>query len=286
MDSAPLFGADATAAPAARAKVKFAAPLPADMDRDVLVEDVPIQGVPALAKYLSYCCFWVPGVSCNSCFVLRPREEAAILSLGKLVRMEQTEGCHVMHPCFGEVRKISTAVRTMSLPDMKVADSTGAPVSVSAILNYRVTNANRALLNVVSLANFVSTNAQAVLKQVVGSHSYYQLKSETEAVNREMISRLAPVLHGIGITVIKMKLNELNYAPEIASGMLKKQQAGALIEARKLIVEGAVMIAQDAVRMIERDSSVTMTNEDKVKIVTNLLTVTCSDVDATPTVSI
>ena len=79
---------------------------------------------------------------------------------------------------------------------------------------------------------------------------------------------------------------ELNYAPEIASGMLKKQQAGALIEARKLIVEGAVMIAQDAVRMLEADATVTMNNEDKVKLMTNLLTVTCSDTDATPTLSV
>ena len=68
--------------------------------------------------------------------------------------------------------------------------------------------------------------------------------------------------------------------------MLKKQQAGALIEARKLIVEGAVMIAQDAVRMLEADATVTMNNEDKVKLMTNLLTVTCSDTDATPTLSV
>ena len=68
--------------------------------------------------------------------------------------------------------------------------------------------------------------------------------------------------------------------------MLKKQQAGALIEARKMIVEGAVMIAQDAVRMLEADATVTMNNEDKVKLMTNLLTVTCSDTDATPTLSV
>merc|ERR1712196_26468 len=224
------------------------------------------------------------GMLCNSFFCLNPREEAAVMNQGNLIKMEHQQGCHCMWPCFGTVKKISTAVRTMALPEMKVADATGSPVVVSAILNFRVTNANRAMLNVQDLKLYVRTNAQAVLKQIVGAHSYYQLKSEAEGVNVQMIARLSPLLQGIGVSVIQMSLNELNYAPEIASGMLKKQQASALVEARKLIVEGAVLIAQDAVRMMEADNTVVMTNEDKVKIVTNLLTVTCSDVDTTPTV--
>ena len=81
-----------------------------------------------------------------------------------------------------------------------------------------------------------------------------------------------------------MLLNELNYAPEVASGMLKTQQAGALLEARTIIVEGAVKIALDAVKMLEQ-SGLKMTEEGKSKMVSNLLTVSVSDVDATPTIS-
>merc|ERR1712070_900500 len=78
----------------------------------------------------------------------------------------------------------------------------------------------------------------------------------------------------------------INYAPEIAAAMLKKQQAGALIEARALIVEGAVRIAKDAVQRLEKEEVVKMSDQDKVKVVTNLLTVTCGDVEATPTVQL
>lgn len=83
-----------------------------------------------------------------------------------------------------------------------------------------------------------------------------------------------------------MRLNELNYAPEIAGMMLKKQQAEALLEARQLIVDGAVSIAEDAIKKLEANGVVKMSSEDKVKVVTNLLTVTCSDQDTTPTLSI
>jgi rRNA-processing protein FCF1 len=113
------------------------------------------------------------------------------------------------------------------------------------------------------------------------------LKSEQEVVNQSMLARLRPILTVAGVSVQSMNLNELNYAPEIASGMLKKQQAAALIQARKLIVEGAVRIAQDAVRMLaEGQEAVVMTNDQKVQLISNLLTVTCSDVDATPTVAL
>merc|ERR1711939_456862 len=149
-----------------------------------------------------------------------------------------------------------------NLEAIKVVDAVGAPVMVSAIMNYQVVDPLRAMYSVDNYHENVMVNAQAVLKMVVGQYSYNELKSQTEHIN------------------------ELNYAPEIASAMLKKQQAGALIEARQLIVDGAVRIAGDAIKKITEEGTVKMTDQDKVKIITNLLTVTCSDTDTTPTVSL
>ena len=132
--------------------------------------------------------------------------------------------------------------------------------------------------------SYVLNNAEAVLKQVVGRYSYYQLKSETEQINQAMLDTITPLVKVAGAKVTSMLLNELNYAPEVASGMLKTQQAGALLEARTIIVEGAVKIALDAVKMLEQ-SGLKMTEEGKSKMVSNLLTVSVSDVDATPTIS-
>lgn len=167
-----------------------------------------------------------------------------------------------------------------------VAKRSVIPVLVSAILNYRVVDAKKALLNVESHNHYVNTNAQAVLKQTVSVYTYDQLKSEHEEVNNRMRAALQPQLFIAGIEVSSMCLNDLSYAPEVAAAMLKKQQAKALVEARTLIVEGAVRIAQDAVTKLEAEGTVQLTDDQKVKIVTNLLTVTCSDDNAMPTVSL
>lgn len=174
----------------------------------------------------------------------------------------------------------------MDLPTSKIADAVGNPVMISAILNYHVKDAKRALLHVENRQKYVNTNAQAVLKQTVSMYSYDQLKGEHAEVNERMRAELQPLLEIAGIEVTSMSLNDLSYAPEVAAAMLKRQQAKALVDARTLIVEGAVKIAQDAVTRLEEEGTVQLNDDQKVKVVTNLLTVTCSDTDATPTVSL
>merc|ERR1712100_609140 len=120
----------------------------------------------------------------------------------------------------------------------------------------------KALYAVEDHQRYVAVNAQATLKQVVGGHSYNELKSHTDAVNAALRDNLAPLVERAGVQVMSLTLSELNYAPEIAAAMLKKQQAGALIEARKLIVEGAVAIAQDAISLLQKGHG----TEDGVKL--------------------
>jgi regulator of protease activity HflC (stomatin/prohibitin superfamily) len=269
---------------------KLVSPNNINMTRDSSdIVDIQLQSTPFLVKCgtLACCpCSILPGAAC---FTLSPREEAVITHLGVLTQIEKNEGCHISYPFGRNIYRISTKQESMFLPEMKVADATGAPVIVSAVINYRVIDSKRALLNVTNLKSYCNMNAQAVLKQIVGCYTYDQLKTEQVVVNQSMLTRLRPILTVAGVSVQSMQLNELNYAPEIASGMLKKQQAAALIQARKLIVEGAVRIAQDAVEMLEKGeegTAVKMTNEQKVQLISNLLTVTCSDVDATPTVAL
>merc|ERR1711988_1410692 len=156
---------------------------------------------------------------------------------------------------------------------------------MGAILNFQVVDPLKAIFAVEHYENNVMVNAQAVLKTVVGQYSYNELKSQTQRINESLRTQMEPTVARSGVHVVSMYLNELNYAPEIASAMLKKQQAGALIEARQLIVDGAVRIASDAIKKIGAEGTVAMSDQDKVKIVTNLLTVTCSDTD-TPTVNL
>jgi len=248
------------------------------------VPDVKETSVPWAAKILSALFF--PLDLLTGWVMVQPNEVVAVSHLGSVTSVHRMAGCFKV-PCFGkETLTVSIKQQSLELHKTKVVDAVGAPVMVSAVLNFRVVEPTKALYAVEDYAHFVAVNAQATLKTVISTHSYNELKSQTELVNAALRDNLAPLVERAGVHVMSMTLSELNYAPEIAAAMLKKQQAGALIEARALIVEGAVRIAKDAVTRLEKESVVEMTHEDKVRIVTNLLTVTCGDVEATPTVQL
>lgn len=248
----------------------------------VEMEDVEMTYSP-LAIGLGGICF--PLTCIGSWYSLQPREEAVILAFGSLVAHEKEPGCH-FYNCWGrEMKRIFTTRISVEVPTTKITDSTGNPLMVSAVLNYRFTDAKAALLNVQNPMVYVNQQAQAVLKQVVARFTYDELKAEGASVCAQMVNALQPKVETAGAMIESVSLNELNYAPEIASSMLKKQQARALIDARQLIVKGAVDIAQTAVAMLE-GKGLPMTDEDRVKIVTNVLTVTCSETDATPVITL
>lgn len=257
------------------------APSVAGMDRRVALKVA--DSVPAVAKIASVLC--CPLVFPGACYTVNPSTEVAVLHLGELTKMSNEPGLHFTYPCFRETQSIATSERSVSMPSTKVADQSGAPVIVSSILNYYVSDAKLALFNVTNVDAFVLNNAEAVLKQVVGRYSYYQLKSETSQINDTMLRVLQPLVASAGCTVTSMMLNELNYAPEVASGMLRTQQAAALLEARQIIVEGAVKIALDAVKMLEKEG-MQLEPDAKARMVTNLLTVSVSEADTTPTVNV
>lgn len=248
--------------------------------------EVEVEAVPFLSKLASVISF--PFSLVGSCYTVDVKEEAAVLHCGQLTSMVAEPGLHWTWACGRDIRYVSTKQSAKELPSQKIADANGNPVEVSAIINYSVVDAKKAILNVQSVHEYVNTNAQATLKQVVGTYSYDQLKSMSDEINQRMKAQLAPWLDIAGVEVASMCLNDLSYAPEVAAAMLKKQQAVALVQARELIVEGAVRIAQDAVQRLEGDPDhpFEMDTDTKSKIITNILTVTCSENNAMPTISL
>lgn len=218
--------------------------------------------------------------------VVNPTEVVAVEHCGVVTSIHEEPGCFKV-PCAGKTeRRVSTKRIARELPSTKVVDAVGAPVIVSGIINFRVVEPLKAIYDTESFQQFVTVNAHAMLKQVVASHSYNELKAHADQINAHLKAALEPKTLPAGVEILSFSLSELNYAPEIAAAMLKKQQAGALIEARSLIVEGAVRIAQEAIGQLSKDGQTKLSDADKTKIITNLLTVTCSDRDATPTVAV
>lgn len=218
-------------------------------------------------------------------YTVGPRETILILHNGRLTSMEGEPGCHWAAACCRSMRSVTNQDIVWNMPLLKMVDKRGVPIQVSAILVYRVVDAKKAGLDIEDYNSFVQSLATAALKQIVQLHTYDELKVEGKAIAAKIILELQERVIVAGAQVDSITLNELNYAPEIASAMLKKQQAGALIEARELIAEGAVQISLDAVSKLEK-GSLRLERDEKVKIVTNLLTICTGDDTAKPVISL
>ena len=172
---------------------------------------------------------------------------------------------------------VCTADISLLVPEQKVVDTHGVPIMVAAVLVYRICDAQKAVLDMDDVHRYVRAQAAAALKLTVSKYSYEELKVESAPVQEQVATLLQAKCDIAGAEVVSVTLAELNYAPEIAQAMLKKQQAAALVQARELVVEGACSICMDAVKRLEA-AGMTLEQADKVRIVTNLLTVVCGEV--------
>ena len=216
----------------------------------------------------------------------RALETILVLHNGRLTSIESKPGCHWAAACCRSMRAVTNQDIVWNMPLLKMLDKTGVPIQVSAILVYRVVDAKKAALDIDDYNSFVRSLGTAALKQVVQQYTYDELKVEGRAISEQIVTELQERVIVAGAQVDSMTLNELNYAPEIASAMLKKQQAGALIEARELISDGAVQISMDAVGKLEKSGKLKLNEDAKVRIVTNLLTICCGEENAKPVLTL
>jgi len=253
---------------------------PVNPDPDIEEKDCVVIGGEVVMNILTVGLWSLTGL-----YIVGPRECRLILHNGRLTHVEAKPGLH-WSPAFGRYDKgASTADCTYIVPEIKVVDTTGVPMIVSAVLVYKLVDCKKALLDIDDVHQYIRAQASAALKLIVSRYSYEELKVEATQVQTQVVEVLQDKSMVCGAEIKSMTLNELNYAPEIASAMLKKQQAAALVSARELIVEGACNICRDAVAKLE-ENGMQLEQADKVKIVTNLLTVVCGEENATPVINV
>jgi len=246
---------------------------------------IPTQTCSPLSCLLGTVCF---GIGLCSCFTVAPKEEVVLLNFGKFNGIVKDPGCHFVCSVGREIRRVSTKVKSIMIPETKTIDVNGNPLIINGILAYQIRNSKRATLDVEYADDFVRTQGLAALKQIVSRYPYesddaqHCLKTAADHISHEMVEVLQARVQVAGVQVLSFTFNEISYAPEIASGMLKRQQAQAILQARKVIVKGAVEIAQSAVHELEAQG-IGMDDKAKARIVSNLLTVICSE-SATSTV--
>jgi regulator of protease activity HflC (stomatin/prohibitin superfamily) len=204
---------------------------------------------------------------------------------GEYVGSVTKPGLVIVNPVGTELKTISTARQTMDIKELKVVDAKGNPIMISGNLAYRVYSVKKARVDVADAHNYIYQQAPMVLRKVASRFTYDMLRGDSHGeVEGALRSNLQEAVSEAGVEVLKFDLTDLSYAPEIAQAMLAKQQADAMVEARRLVSQAAVGIACDAAEAVKTRGH-ELSNEAQEKLITNLLTVIVSHSGVTPTTS-
>ena len=175
---------------------------------------------------------------------------------------------------------------------MKVNDQDGNPIEIAAVVVWKVVDTAEAIFKVDAFENYVHVQSEAAVRNLATTYPYdahddttISLRGNTAHVAEELKREIQERLQVAGVEVIESRISHLAYAPEIASAMLRRQQAGAVIAARQKIVEGAVGMVEMALEALARNRVVDLDGEQKAAMVSNLLVVLCGETAATPVVN-
>jgi regulator of protease activity HflC (stomatin/prohibitin superfamily) len=191
-------------------------------------------------------------------------------------------------------KRISLRARNFDSERLKVNDKLGNPINISVILVWRVKDTYKAAFEVDIYENFVRVQTDAAVRKLANMYAYdnfddneseITLRSGMEEVNENLEREVGERLHIAGIEVLEARIGYLAYAQEIASAMLRRQQATAIVAARMKIVEGAVWMVEEAINQLSKRNIVQLDEDKKAAMVSNLLTVLCADKDATPVIN-
>ncbi|MGI6145300.1 MAG: SPFH domain-containing protein [Clostridia bacterium] len=220
--------------------------------------------------------------------IVQPNQSAVLTFFGRYVGSIREAGFWFTIP-FCVSKKVSLRVRNFNTEKIKVNDVEGNPIEIAAVNVIKVVDAAKAAFDVDDYEEFVKIQSEAALRHVATKYPYdifeengSSLRANTEEVAAEIATELQNRLALAGVEVIEARLTHLAYATEIASAMLQRQQATAIIAARQKIVEGAVGMAQMAIEQLLRDGTVELDEERKVAMVNNLLVAIVSDRSAQP----
>lgn len=214
---------------------------------------------------------------------IAPGQARVVQLFGRYKGTLRTEGLRWVNP-FTSRRKISTRVRNHETPVLKVNDAYGNPIELAAVVVWRVEDTAQAVFEVDDFLEFVSTQTEAAVRHIAIEYPYdahdedaLSLRGNAEEITEKLAVELHARVEAAGVRIIESRFTHLAYAPEIASAMLQRQQAGAVVAARRQIVDGAVGMVEAALARIAEDRIVELDEERKAAMVSNLMVVLCGD---------
>jgi regulator of protease activity HflC (stomatin/prohibitin superfamily) len=224
-------------------------------------------------------------------FMVNPNEARVLQLFGKYVGTAKNEGLRWANPFYSK-RKISLRVRNFETGRMKVNDIDGNPIEIASIVVWKVVDTAEASFQVDNYEQFVKIQSESAVRNLATQYPYdshsdeiTSLRGNTLTISEQLKAEIQDRLDQAGVEVIEARISHLAYAPEIAEAMLRRQQAGAIVAARQLIVEGAVGMVEMALDELQKKQIIEFDHERKAAMVSNLLVVLCGESATQPVIN-
>lgn len=223
--------------------------------------------------------------------VVNPNEAKVVQLFGTYKGTLREMGFWWMNPLMSK-RRISLRIRNFETPKLKINDHDGNPIEIGAVVVWKVVDSAEAAFEVDDYENFVHVQSESALRNMATSHPYdahqesqMSLRANTAEIATHLKKEIQDRLSKAGVEVLESRISHLAYAPEIASAMLRRQQATAIVAARQKYVEGAVGMVEMALELLSRKNIVQLDEERKAAMVSNMLVVLCSDQHTQPVIN-
>ena len=228
----------------------------------------------------------------TSLTIIQPNEAKVLTFFGNYIGTIRDAGLFMTVP-FTNKETVSLRVCNFNSQILKVNDSKGDPVEIAAVIVYKVVDTAKALFSVDDYEQFVQIQSESAVRHVASEYPYdsfedqdaITLRGNPTEVSERLTAELQERLNVAGVKIIETRLTHLAYATEIASAMLQKQQSSAILSARKIIVEGAVSITEEAIERLSKEANLDLTDEQRLQIINNIMVAIISERGTQPVIN-
>lgn len=228
----------------------------------------------------------------TSLTIIQPNEAKVLTFFGNYIGTIRDAGLFMTVP-FTNKETVSLRVCNFNSQILKVNDSKGNPVEIAAVIVYKVVDTAKALFSVDDYEQFVQIQSESAVRHVASKYPYdsfedqdaITLRGNPTEVSERLTAELQERLNVAGVKIIETRLTHLAYATEIASAMLQKQQSSAILSARKIIVEGAVSITEEAIERLSKEANLDLTDEQRLQIINNIMVAIISERGTQPVIN-
>lgn len=224
--------------------------------------------------------------------IVQPNTAAVVTFFGRYIGCIRQNGIWLTVP-FSTNKKVSLRIRNFNSEKLKVNDINGNPIEIAAVIVFKVVDAAKALLDVNNYEEFVEIQSETSLRHVAAQYPYdnfdeksFSLRANADEVSTQLVQETAARLSLAGVEVLEARLTYLAYATEIASAMLQRQQATAILAARQIIVDGAVGMATMAIADLQKNGSLELDDERKVNMINNIMVAIITERSTQPVINV